>query len=56
MISHSPMTWTLAHARQAELRREADEARLARIARTVRRPGDSAARRQFLVSSAGLAR
>ena len=47
---------TLAHARQAELRREADEARLARMGRTVRRLGDSTARRQFLVSSVGLAR
>jgi hypothetical protein len=56
MISYSPMTWTIAHARQAELRREADEARLGRIARTVRRPGGSTARRQFLVSNVGPAR
>jgi hypothetical protein len=56
MISYSPMTWTIAHVRQAELRREADEARLARIARTVRRPGESTARRQALVSIPGLAR
>ena len=56
MTSRSPMTWTLAHARQAELRREADEARLARIARTVTRLTDNTVRRQFLVSSQNLAR
>jgi hypothetical protein len=56
MTSYSPMTWTLAHARQAELRREADDARLARIARTVTRPTDNRVRRQFLVPSQSPAR
>ena len=55
MISYSPTTLTLAHARQADLRREADEARLARIARTATRPANRTARRQFPVSSPGLA-
>jgi 2-oxo-4-hydroxy-4-carboxy--5-ureidoimidazoline (OHCU) decarboxylase len=55
MTSCSPMTWTLARARQADLRREADEARLARVARTATRPADNTARRQLLGSSPGLA-
>lgn len=56
MISYSPMTWKIAHARQADLRREADQARLARAARTVRRAAKPTARRHFRVSNPGLAR
>jgi hypothetical protein len=56
MISHSPWTWTLSHERQAERRREADKANLARIATTMTRPADRTARRQLRVPIPGLAR
>jgi hypothetical protein len=56
MTSHSPLTWTLAHARKAGLRREAEEARLAHDAHTATRPADHTARRQFRAPSPGLAR
>ena len=56
MTSYAPMTWTLAQARQTDLRREADEARLARVARTATQPADNTAPRQFRLVIPGLAR
>jgi hypothetical protein len=40
MTSYAQLNWMLAEARGSDLRREADDARMARIARSMSRPAD----------------